>query len=128
MWPMLAMGLGGMAYNHFIEKPRIDRQNALNGAAAATQTQFSPWTKMGAGQAQTQAAPSTIGAGMQGAMAGLSMQQQFDQADMNKQLGQSQLDMNKAKMSSPQYTQQNASGYDSFNPYAKRQMSGSMMA
>jgi hypothetical protein len=124
---MVAMAAGGMAYNHFVEKPRQERMNAANGAAAATQTQFSPWTKMGAGQADIQAPKSTIGAGMQGAMTGLSMQQQFDQANMNKQMGEQQLNMNKMNMSQPQYTQQNASGYDSFNPYAQKMKNPNQM-
>lgn len=94
---MLAMAGAGMAYNQFVEKPRMDEYNRRQGEVAATQTEFSPWTGQGNGKANYQMGKSTIGAGMDGAMAGLSMSQQFDQAAQNKQLADSSANMNNAQ-------------------------------
>ncbi len=104
---------------------RAKRMNSANAKAAAVQTQFSPWTKLGAGDYQHQEQKSEMGAGMQGAMAGMSMQQQFGQAGQQKQLADSQVGMNNAQadyyrtqQKPPQQPYSSAMNYrPQFNPY-----------
>jgi hypothetical protein len=71
----LALGGLGLAKG-FMDKSKVRAQNM----AAATQTQYSPWTKMGAGE--TKMAPSALGAAMQGGVTGLAL---------NKYLGEDPL-------------------------------------
>jgi hypothetical protein len=79
-----------MAYNEFVEKPRVEQMNKRQAQAAATQTQFSPWTGMGKGEAQYQMPQSSIGAGLQGAMSGASFAQAYDAAQSQKSLQDAQ--------------------------------------
>ena len=96
MWPILALAAGQAAYNQFVEKPRIDEYNRRQGEVAATQTQFSPWTKSGPGKADYQMAPTAAGGALQGAATGASFMQAYDQAQTSKAMAQDQLKTNEA--------------------------------
>jgi hypothetical protein len=96
MWPVLAMAAGSMLLNQQ-QRHDADRNNAAAAKAAAAQTQFSPWTKMGPGQAEYQKTQSDLSAGVQGGMAGASMAQNYNQAQTQNDLAKSQMDMNNAQ-------------------------------
>lgn len=98
---MLGMAGGQMAYNQFVEKPRMDEYNRRQGEVAATQTEFSPWTGKANGVADYKMPQSTVGAGMQGAMSGADMAQKYDQAAQQKALAGAQTDYYKSKTQSP---------------------------
>lgn len=96
-WLPLAMAAASMAKTQFVDKPAQENANKSMGAAAAAQTQFSPWTGGGPGKLDVKPIDSTLGSGMQGGMAGLSMSQQFDQAAQQKNLANAQTDYYKSK-------------------------------
>ena len=88
MWPMLAMAGLGMLQGKVQRDAQADA-NKANAKAAAAQTQFSPYTKMGAGSFQAapiqSSAGAMLGGAAQGAVAGLNLSQSYNkaQADMN---------------------------------------------
>lgn len=61
---------------------QADQARRMN-KAAATQTEFSPWTKMGAGQLRSEGA-GALGGAVQGGLSGLSMMQAYDAANAAK--------------------------------------------
>jgi hypothetical protein len=103
MWPMVAMAAGSMLMNE-MQRRETNKQNAAQAEAAAAQTQFSPWTKMGKGQAQYQQTQSNLAAGLQGGAAGASMAQQYDQAQSQKDLANAQTDYYRSNASTPWVT------------------------
>jgi hypothetical protein len=100
-WVPIAVAAGQMGYNEFVEKPRMQDYNKRQAAAAAAQTQFSPWTGMGKGEADYKMPQSTIGAGLQGAMQGASFAQSYDAAQSQKSLADAQTQYLKSQSSSP---------------------------
>jgi hypothetical protein len=95
---MVGMAGASMLANHMNNK-QADKQNAKAAHAAATQTQFSPWTKMGAGQAQYTPTQSNLNAGLQGAMSGASFGQSYGQAQSQKGLVDAQKDFYQSQSS-----------------------------
>lgn len=81
MWPMLALA-GGSALLGMDQARQQQKQQKAQNMAAATQTEFSPWTGMGQGQMQS-GAPSTLAAGLQGGLTGF-MQGKNIEAGMAK--------------------------------------------
>jgi hypothetical protein len=81
----LVMGGTGMLVNE-MNNQQTRKMNKAQGVAAAEQTRFSPWTKMGAGQFTPTPEKSSIGAGLQGGMAGASFAQSYDAAQAQKNL------------------------------------------
>jgi hypothetical protein len=120
---MVGMAGASMLANHLNNK-QADKQNAKAAHAAATQTQFSPWTKMGAGQAQYTPTQSNLNAGLQGAMGGASFAQSYGQAESQKGLVDAQKDYYQS-MSQPQMTsapaQPQSNNFWDKNPYSQQQ-------
>lgn len=95
MWPALAVGAGlGLLKHQLVDKP----QQRAQGRVAAAQTQFSPWTGMGAGQLGPQS--SALGSMMQGGMTGAQLSQAYDSynqasklKDLQMQKLQGEIDM-----------------------------------
>lgn len=75
-WIPLALAAMGAVQGSEQEK-QVRKQNQ----AAATQTQFSPWTRMGAGQLQANN-HSALGGAVQGGLGGLMMQQSLGKSGM----------------------------------------------
>lgn len=67
-WWLPAMAIGSALMGADQARQQQKQQKAQNMAAAA-QTEYSPWTGMGAGQVQT-GAPSTLGSGLQSGLSG----------------------------------------------------------
>lgn len=102
MWMVPAAMAVGSMFMADQQNRQVRDQNRRQADMAAAQTQFSPWTKLGAGKANYQSEQSLMGAGMQGGVSGMGMAQSYDQAQANEALGKAQLD----------YYRQNT-----FNPY-----------
>lgn len=72
---MLPVGLAAFSYLAGEERNKqIAKQNEANQMAAAAQTQFSPYTGMGAGKAQIRQEGNSMGDALQGALMGMSFQ------------------------------------------------------
>lgn len=100
----IALVMGGTALMADQQNKQTRKMNKDAANAAAAQTQFSPWTGHGPGKAQFQAETPMANALAKGAITGASMSQQFDQAQQNKNLADSQVNMNNAQ--ADYYTQQ----------------------
>lgn len=87
---LIALGAGtGLLQTHMQNKAQAEADKR-NAHQAAAQTQFSPYTRMGAGSFQAQAQKPMIGGAMQGAVTGLQLSQNYnkaqsDQAMMDRQ-------------------------------------------
>lgn len=120
----LGLLMGGTAlvsgYMADRQNKQINKMNQAQANAAAAQTQFSPWTKMGAGQFQPQMTKDVVGAGMQGALTGASFAQNYDAAQSQKSLADSQANYYRNQSQNPWIfnsklkgnTHQMAGGYD----------------
>ena len=114
--PMLAGAAIGALKHQMVDKPKAQAQNR----AAAVQTQFSPWTGMGAGK--TVDGGSMLGSAMQGGMAGAQLGQAYDKFGAAKKM--QGLQMDKLGLENQALQQQNAVGTGAFNQSGANMMSG----
>ena len=70
------------AYGAIQGEQQADEARRMN-RAAATQTEFSPWTKMGKGQLRSEGA-GALGGAVQGGLSGMSMMQAYNAANAAK--------------------------------------------
>ena len=109
MWIPLAMAATQMVMQER-QNQQAARDNKAQAQSAAAQTQFSPWTGHGRGQANFQEQGDMLGAGIQGAASGAAMAQSYEAGEMNKKLGQQKLQMNQMKINQ-------GNGYTNTSPY-----------
>lgn len=111
---------GGVVSSMMQNSAQKDAQKA-NAEAAAAQTRFSPYTKMGAGSFQAKPIQSAVGAGLNGAMqggvSGLQLSQSYNEAK-NAQNMTSQNPNNMSMSNNQMASQINGLGSQLNNPYA----------
>lgn len=91
MWQVpLAMSVGSMIMQNEQNK-QIENQNRAQAEMAAAQTEHSPYTGMGAGRYNPQSTGSAVGAGMQGAMAGMSFQNAYNNQQLANKMAQNEM-------------------------------------
>lgn len=91
----LIMGGTGLMAAKDKKNEQLDAQKR-NAEAAAAQTRFSPYTKMGAGHFQATPTESVLGGGIAGATTGLQLSQNYNKAQNDQDLMKSQIDVNNA--------------------------------